>query len=81
MAVVSGRGTGGSTSSCTVRGAEANSAAKSDGRAAPSMVVVDGGADPYFVLHSAAVCDDVEPICWMRRVELRPMTPVVTALV
>ena len=47
---------GGNTSSCTPRGAEADSAAVSDSRAAPSMGVVDGGADSYFFLQSAVVC-------------------------
>ena len=39
MAAVSGRGTGGSTSSCTVRGAEANSAAVSDEMSSYSPMV------------------------------------------
>ena len=49
------RGTGGGTSSCASRDAEGNAAAVCVCRAAPSMCVVDGGADLYFLLHSAVV--------------------------
>ena len=48
-------GMGGGTSSCTVR-AEGSGTAVCVCRAAPSLCVVDGGADPYFSLHSAVVC-------------------------
>jgi len=50
------RGTGGSTSSCTLRSAEVVCAAKLSGRAVASIGVVDDGAAPYFFLHSAVVC-------------------------
>ena len=55
LAGVGVRGTGGGTSSCASRDAEVDGAALCVCRAAPSMCVVDGGAGPYFFLHSAVV--------------------------
>jgi hypothetical protein len=56
MFTTEGRGTGGSTSSCTLRGTGVVGAAKIRTRAAPSRVAVDGGAARYFFRHSAVVC-------------------------
>ena len=48
-------GMSGGTSSCASRRAEDSVAAVCTSRAAPSLCVADGGADSYFLRHSAVV--------------------------
>jgi hypothetical protein len=50
------KGTGGGTSSCTLRSAEAKSTAGLIVSAAAEMGRIAAGADPYFLLHSSVLC-------------------------
>ena len=55
---IGGSGTGGNTSSCTLRGVEGWSVAKSDECVTPSMGEVDADADPYLpLMHIDVSCD------------------------